>query len=106
MTPPEKLRIAGTALFGADWRSEMAVALGPHHPDGPRNSIDDRLVRRWAAGERDIPDWVVAALPVILLSRAQARESQAAELKAIAVGLRHVADRLTTTDGEAGREHP
>lgn len=47
----------------------MARDLGPLHPDGPRDSIDDRLVRRWSSGQRDIPDWVASALTALLEGR-------------------------------------
>ncbi len=54
------------------WQRALAHALGPLHPQGPRERIDDRLVRRWAAQEqgRDIPGWVLGALRSIAESRA------------------------------------
>jgi hypothetical protein len=40
------LRKAGVALYGEQWRSELARALG----------VTDRTVRRWAQDEYSIPD--------------------------------------------------
>jgi hypothetical protein len=40
------LRKAGVALYGEQWRSELARALG----------VTDRTVRRWAHDEYSIPD--------------------------------------------------
>ncbi len=60
----------GRQLLGGEeagtWHRAMARELGPHHPSGAREYIDDRLVRRWLARERDIPDWVGPALRTIL----------------------------------------
>ena len=61
---------AAQILLGGEWHRELARVLGPHHPDGPRASIDPRLVRRWAAGERAVPNWVPAALTVMLREHA------------------------------------
>lgn len=63
------LRSAGEALYGSQWMRAIAAGLGPLHPDGPRPSIDDRLVRRWAAEERPIPAWVAGALLTLLDAR-------------------------------------
>jgi plasmid maintenance system antidote protein VapI len=40
------LRKAGVALYGEQWRSELARALG----------VTDRTIRRWAHDEYSIPD--------------------------------------------------
>jgi predicted transcriptional regulator len=40
------LRKAGFALYGEQWRSELARALG----------VTDRTIRRWAQDEYSIPD--------------------------------------------------
>lgn len=53
-------------LYGNEWRHALARALGPFHPDGQRESIDPRLVGRWASGERPIPAWVLPALSALL----------------------------------------
>ena len=63
---------AGSVLFGHEWQRAIARTLGRWHPDGARPSIDDRLVRRWATGERAIPSWVLGALASIF--EAQRRE--------------------------------
>jgi hypothetical protein len=61
---------AGMLLFGSEWQRPMARTLGRFHPEGPRGTIDDRLMRRWASDERPIPDWVIPALQEIIGSRA------------------------------------
>jgi predicted transcriptional regulator len=43
---PFTLRKAGFALYGEQWRSELARALG----------VTDRTVRRWVQDEYSIPD--------------------------------------------------
>lgn len=78
------LDAAGRAAFGKEWQRAMARALGPHHPDGARSSIDDRLVRRWASGERPIPGWVWEALPAVLEAATRVAEVRATELRHIA----------------------
>jgi hypothetical protein len=40
------LRKAGFALYGEQWRSELARALG----------VTDRTIRRWAQDEYSMPD--------------------------------------------------
>jgi hypothetical protein len=65
----QKLKQAGKTLYGPEWTRTLAIYLGPHHPDGPRAAVDPRLVRRWAAGERDIPDWVFEAVRKIVLEK-------------------------------------
>ena len=67
----QRLREFGALMFGTDWQRATARALGPHHPDGPRDSVDDRLVRRWIAGERQIPIWVRGACHRVARDRAQ-----------------------------------
>lgn len=69
----------------------MARALGAYHPDGPRPSIDDRLVRRWAAAEREVPGWAVAALPPILLAQADRYAGRAAEIRRLGDEIREAA---------------
>ena len=60
---PDQLARAGEALrHGEDWRRPLARLLGPHHPAGPRNEIDPRMVSRWASGAMEIPPWVPEAL--------------------------------------------
>ena len=56
-------------LFGPEWQHAIARSLGPFHPDGSREAIDSRLVRRWASGERVVPIWVISAVARMLESR-------------------------------------
>jgi hypothetical protein len=74
---------AGSVLFGPEWQRAIARTLGRWHPDGARPSIDDRLVRRWATGERAIPNWVFRALGSIF-------EAQRRELDTFLIRLRKV----------------
>lgn len=71
MTRRDALIQAGHALYGATWQTALARDLGPRHPDGPREKYDDRTLRRWAAGQRPIPDWVLTALRDLLAERRQ-----------------------------------
>lgn len=75
-------------LYGTDWQRPLARGLGSLHPDGARDTMDDRLIRRWASGERTIPDWVGPALVQVLrrqsdlyVRRALAFQSRAADLE-------------------------
>ncbi|MBZ6411116.1 MULTISPECIES: hypothetical protein [Methylobacterium] len=62
----------------------MASLLGPYHPEGARERLDPRLVRRWAVGDRPggrpIPPWVGPVLAALLEERAKqlARDAKAA----------------------------
>ena len=49
----------GRALYGARWQSEMAREL----------SVNERTVRRWAAGEYDVPAGVLAELRAVSTKR-------------------------------------
>lgn len=67
MTPLDALLLAGPALFGEwGWQRALARAL----------DVDDRLVRRWIAGDREVPAWV----PVRLLELARERSDAMREL--------------------------
>ena len=59
-------------LYGDNWQRPLARGLGPLHPAGARESIDDRLVRRWAAGQNLVPGWVGSALVTLLEEEAAA----------------------------------
>lgn len=58
---PALLRRIGEALYGAEWQRALARGLGPLHPEGAREAIDDSLVRKWTRGARPVPDWVAPA---------------------------------------------
>lgn len=75
-------------LYGDDWQRPLARGLGPLHPDGPRDSIDDRLVRRWASEERPVPAWVQGALVALLEAAAQAHDRRAEVCRKAAADLR------------------
>jgi hypothetical protein len=48
----ELLWLAAPALLGDSWQTPLARLL----------DCDDRLVRRWAAGSREVPLWVLQRL--------------------------------------------
>lgn len=75
-------------LYGDDWQRPLARGLGPLHPEGARESIDARLVRRWAAGERPVPGWVGTALVSLLESEAFGHEAKGRALRERAERLR------------------
>jgi hypothetical protein len=57
------LILIGRALYGAGgWQTALARELGPLHPAGGSEPIDDRMIRQWICGIRAIPDWVGPAL--------------------------------------------
>ena len=69
-------------LFGPEWQRPLARILGHYHPEGQRDDgIDDRLVRRWTSGEREIPDWVMAALAHIVDARETELRSMGTRLR-------------------------
>jgi hypothetical protein len=86
----ETLAEAGRLLLGAEWQQPMARLLGPRHPAGPRESLDPRLVRRWAIGERPIPAWVGPVLAKML-------ERRRREFEDLAKQCANVAGRLQAT---------
>ena len=63
MTPTDLTSIA-TAMFGPRWQRELERALG----------VDDRLVRRWAAGDVPIPDARTAQIRSLARDRAKATQ--------------------------------
>ena len=75
---------AGEALHGPEWQRALARALGPHHPDGARPAIDDRLVRRWTTAERPVPGWVWPVLARMLRTRIGDLEAQASHCLSLA----------------------
>jgi hypothetical protein len=93
---PNKRRdvFVGTAaaLFEGGWQHAVARVLGAFHPDGARDTIDARLVRRWATGDRPIPRWVFLALVEVVERRTSAIEMQARALGTFLIRLRKEAD--------------
>jgi hypothetical protein len=77
---------AAEVLLGTEWHRELARVLGPRHPDGPRASIDPRLVRRWASGARVVPEWVPIALSGLLREQASSMVTSAAALESQSAG--------------------
>lgn len=71
MTNRDKLRTLGEALHGPRWQRPVATDL----------DIDDRQVRRWASGEYDPPDGVIADL--IRVARLRAANINAAVASAL-----------------------
>lgn len=67
MSDVDLLRRAGELLYGINWQRALARGLGPLHPDGPRPAINDRTVRRWAAGDSAVPAWAWRAISQLLV---------------------------------------
>jgi hypothetical protein len=78
-----RLDTIGPLLFGPQWVSELARALGQFHPRGPRSRIDVRLVHRWISGQRPEPQWLPGALRTLLDERRSALDALAGPGKAI-----------------------
>lgn len=84
-------RAAGEALYGPQWQRALARALGPLHPDGPRESIDDRYVRRLAAGDRPVPGWMWGAIGGLVSAERDGLGDRRAQLDEISAALRTAA---------------
>jgi hypothetical protein len=82
-----EFREVGALLLGNEWQRPLAKMLGPYHPDGPRATIDPRLIQRWASGERPVAEWVTAALVTMLLATVPGVEQRAAEMRRVAAKL-------------------
>jgi DNA-binding transcriptional regulator YiaG len=54
MTPDDLMR-RSSLLYGEDWQSPLAR----------RVRVDARTVRRWKAGDREIPEWLDAFLDLL-----------------------------------------
>lgn len=54
MTPAD-LEARAAAMYGQDWQSPLARRI----------RVDARTVRRWKAGEREIPDWLDVILSLL-----------------------------------------
>lgn len=81
-------RRAGEALYGPQWQRALARALGPLHPAGARPSIDDRYVRRIAAGDKPVPAWMWGALGELVRAEKAGLGDRRARLDEIATALR------------------
>lgn len=79
----ERLKQVGEALYGPEWQRAVARDLGPLHPRGGRDHLDDRLVRRWISGERLIAAWVSDALPELIQKGVDRRHAEIANLKSL-----------------------
>jgi hypothetical protein len=97
----ELFRRVGNALYGAEWQRPMSRALGPLHPDGPREAIDDRLVRRWSSGDRSIPDWVSRALIRVVDEHSGSLRAHAESLDVLADEIEQIAPEISSPDGPA-----
>lgn len=51
----DELQIRAEKLYGEDWQSPLAR----------RVRVDVRTMRRWKAGDRQIPDWLDAFLDLL-----------------------------------------
>jgi hypothetical protein len=89
---PETLAHAGQLLLGPEWQRPMARLLGPRHPGGIRESLDPRLVQRWASGERPVPSWVPGVLAGLLTARSGQLRHAAAECETLAAVLRDLVE--------------
>ncbi|SFG81146.1 MULTISPECIES: hypothetical protein [Methylobacterium] len=78
---------AARLLLGPEWKRPLAKLLGPHHPAGPRDSLDPRLAFRWASGERPVPDWVPGVLADMLIHRAELLVHQSEQALALSARL-------------------
>lgn len=83
MNKRDALLLAAPLVFGEQWQSQLSRALGPVHPEGPRLAVDGRLVRRWAAGHRDVPTWVLAAMARMLRARCDEASNMATTLEQV-----------------------
>jgi hypothetical protein len=52
---PAELEKRASALYGKNWQSALARRVG----------VDARTGRRWKAGDREIPAWLVWAIGVL-----------------------------------------
>ncbi len=88
----ETLARAGQLLLGPEWQRPMARLLGPRHPGGIRESLDPRLIQRWASGERPVPSWVPGVLADLLTARSGQLRHAATECESLAAALRDLDD--------------
>lgn len=69
-TDADTLRECGEALYGNQWQVALSLDL----------NVSDRTMRRWAAGEFEIPAGVWPELAKLCKSRGKALEKLAAKL--------------------------
>lgn len=87
---PDLLRAVGEALYGPQWQSELARDL----------AVADRTMRRWVAGEFNMPE----AVPGEILRLC---EERGAQLAALAKRLRRIgADKGVTPAAGSAKEAP
>ncbi|MCI9879585.1 MULTISPECIES: hypothetical protein [Methylobacterium] len=79
----------GRLILGREWQRPMARLLGQLHPEGPRETMDPRLIQRWAGGLRRVPEWVVPKLTELLEMRAVELQRQSREAYELAEQLKH-----------------
>lgn len=91
-----KLRRVGELLFGARWQSELARALSPLRFGSVILPLNDRVVRRWSAGDASIPLWVWPAAVRLLELRGRDAEAYADHLRGLP--LRKAAFENAATD--------
>jgi hypothetical protein len=89
----------GEALYGDSYRVRLNAQLASLHPDGPKSSLNGRMVADWDNGKIGIPNWVMCALPSVVLRGAEDRERGATVLVAKAMELRRLADKLSRETG-------
>lgn len=70
-TGAELIRQIGTSLFAERWQTPLAHELG----------VSDRLVRYWAAGERELPKEVAERALLILTQRGKRLQTTAILVK-------------------------
>ena len=69
--PPRLFRAAGRALYGERWQSALAAILG----------VTDRTVRRWVAGDYEIPAGVVSDIQNLVVQRSEELADLATQLR-------------------------
>lgn len=67
----DHLRAVGEALYGPNWQTPLSEALG----------VADRTVRRWAAGDFEIPDGVWADIGKLCRKRGLKLEKLACDIQ-------------------------
>jgi hypothetical protein len=103
---PDTLRRAAELLVGPDpGAREMGRLLGPAHPDGPKDELDPRLMRRWLSGSRAIPGWVVIELERRLNAEADRLRAESEAARSLAKELAAEAFEAST-DFDGTRDPP